>query len=35
MFAFARSVLLKDKLGTEGLIELNAALDDAGRAWRE
>jgi hypothetical protein len=35
MFFFARSVVLKEKLGHEGLIELSAALDDASRVWRE
>ncbi len=35
MFAFARAVVLKDKLRNEGLIELDAALDEVGRRWKE
>lgn len=34
MFAFARSVVLKEKLGNEGLIELDSTLDAVGRQWR-
>ena len=34
MFAFARSVVLKEKLGNEGLIELDSALDEVGQRWR-
>ena len=35
MFAFVRSVILKQKLGNEGLIELNGVLDDVGQQWRD
>ena len=35
MFAFARSVVLKEKLGNEGLVELDSALDAAGDRWKE
>ena len=35
MFAFARTVVLKDKLGHDGLIELDTALDAAGHRWKE
>ena len=35
MYAFARTVALKDKLGQDGLIELDAALDAAGHHWKE
>jgi hypothetical protein len=35
MFAFSRAVVLKDKLRNEGLIELDAALDEAGQRWKE
>lgn len=35
MFAFGRSVILKQKLGNEGLIELNGVLDDVGQQWRD
>ena len=35
MFAFARSIVLKDKLRNEGLIELDAALDKMGQQWKE
>ena len=34
MFAFARSVVLKEKLSNEGLIELDTALDEVGQRWR-
>lgn len=35
MFAFARSVVLKEKLGNDGLVELDSALDAAGERWKE
>jgi hypothetical protein len=35
MFAFARSVVLKEKLGNEGLIELDVALDEVSAQWKE
>jgi hypothetical protein len=35
MFFFARSIVLKEKLGDKGLIELNTALDEASRAWKD
>ena len=35
MFAFASSIVLKDKLTHDGLIELDSALDTAGHQWRE
>ena len=35
MFAFARSVQLKETLGNDCLIELDAALDEAGHQWKE
>lgn len=35
MFAFARSVVLKEKLSNEGLIELDVALDEIGQQWKE
>jgi hypothetical protein len=35
MFAFARTVVLKDKLSHDGLIELDTALDTAGHQWKE
>jgi hypothetical protein len=35
MFAVARSGQLKSRLGSEGLIELDAALDEAGQQWKE
>lgn len=35
MFAFARTVVLKDKLSHDGLIELDTALDAAGHQWKE
>ena len=34
MFAFARSVALKEKLSHDGLIELDASLDAAGHHWK-
>ena len=34
MFAFGRSVVLKGKLGNEGLIELDTALDEVAQRWR-
>jgi hypothetical protein len=35
MFAYTRSVVLKDKLSHGGLIELDTALDAAGHQWKE
>ena len=35
MFAFARTIVLKDKLSHDGLIELDTALDAAGQQWKE
>jgi hypothetical protein len=35
MFGFARSGQLKSRLGNEGLIELDAALDEVGQQWKE
>jgi hypothetical protein len=35
MFAFARSLQLRETLGNEGLVELDAALDDVGQHWKE
>ena len=35
MFAFNDSIVLKEKLSHDGLIELDAALDTAGHQWRE
>jgi hypothetical protein len=34
MFAFGRSAALKGKLGNEGLVELDSALDAAGERWK-
>ena len=35
MFAFARSLQLRETLGNEGLVELDAALDEVGQHWKE
>ena len=35
MFAFAKTIQLKETLGHDGLIELDAALDEVGQQWRE
>jgi hypothetical protein len=35
MFAFAKTIVLKDKLSNDGLIELDTALNAAGDQWRE
>ena len=35
MFAFARSVILKTRLGDDGLIELDSALDTTGEGWKK
>jgi len=35
MYAFARSLQLRETLGNEGLVELDAALDDVGQHWKE
>jgi hypothetical protein len=35
MFAFARSLQLRETLGNEGLVELDAALDGVGQHWKE
>jgi len=35
MFAFARSIVLKDRLSNEGLIELDVTLDEVGQQWKE
>ena len=35
MFAFARSVVLKQRLGNDGLIELDTALETSGQQWKE
>jgi hypothetical protein len=35
MFSFSGSIVLKDKLSHDGLIELDSALDTAGHQWRE
>jgi len=35
MFAFARSLQLRETLGNEGLVELDAALDEVGKHWKE
>ena len=34
MFSFAGSVVLKEKLGNDGLIELDTALGEVGQCWR-
>ena len=34
MFAFARSLQLRETLGNEGLVELDAALDEVGQHGR-
>ena len=35
MFAFARSLHLRETLGNEGLVELDTALDEVGQHWKE
>jgi hypothetical protein len=35
MFTFPRSVVLRDKLSHDGLIELDLALDAASHQWKE
>ena len=35
MFVFSSSIVLKEKLSHDGLIELDSALDAAGYQWRE
>ena len=35
MFAFARTIVLKDRLSHDGLIELDAALHAASHQWKE
>ena len=35
MFAFFRSFHLRETLGNEGLVELDAALDEVGQHWKE
>jgi hypothetical protein len=35
MFAFARSIVLQQKLGNEGLVELDTALDELHRDWKD
>jgi hypothetical protein len=35
MFAFARSLQLRETLGNEGLVELDAAIDEVGQHWKE
>ena len=35
MFAFARSIQLREAVGNEGLVELDAALDEASQQWKE
>jgi hypothetical protein len=35
MFTFARVVILKEKLGHDGLLELDSALDASGQQWKE
>ena len=35
MFAFARSVVLKQRLGNDGVIELDTALEASGQQWKE
>jgi hypothetical protein len=35
MFAFARTIVLRDKLSHDGLIELDTALDAASHRWKE
>ena len=34
MFSFAGSVVLKEKLGNDALIELDTALGEVGQCWR-
>ena len=35
MFVFARSLVLQQKLGNEGLVELDTALDELHREWKD
>jgi hypothetical protein len=35
MSAFSRSVVLKHKLGSDGVIELDTALEASSRQWKE
>jgi len=35
MFAFARSVVLKQRLGHDGVIELDTALETSAQQWKE
>ena len=35
MFAFARLVVLREKLGNDGLAELDTALDEMSQRWRD
>ncbi len=35
MLAFSRSVVLKQRLGHDGVIELDTALETSGQQWKE